>query len=70
MELPHGHSFYGTCAVYKMNKSISDLKQVSRVWFDKLASLLIGLGFVQTVADYSLFTYIQMEILLSLLWSM
>lgn len=57
MELPKGHPLYGTDNVCLLNKSIYGLKQASRVWFEKLASVLLDLGFTQSVADYSMFLY-------------
>lgn len=57
MELPKGHPLHGSGYVCRLNKSIYGLKQASRVWFEKLASVLLDMGFIQTVADYSLFVY-------------
>lgn len=57
MALQKGHPLYGTNYVCKLNKSIYSLKQASRVWFEKLASVLLDIGFTQTIADYSLFVY-------------
>ncbi|KAL8089921.1 hypothetical protein AgCh_039401 [Apium graveolens] len=33
--------------------------KVSHQWFEKLVAVLLNLGFIQTVADYSLFTLVQ-----------
>lgn len=41
--------------VYKLNKSIYGLKQVSRQWHHKLTTSLISPGYSQFKSDYSLF---------------
>lgn len=57
MEIPKGHPLYGKHnAVCQLLKSLYGLKQASRQWFAKLVTVLFDLGFVQAVADYSLFT--------------
>lgn len=46
----------GNSLVCKLKKSLYGLKQAPRNWFSKLSSTLKGLDYIQSKADYSLFT--------------
>ncbi|KAJ3685421.1 hypothetical protein LUZ61_014585 [Rhynchospora tenuis] len=56
MRLPPGFTYSHAGKVCRLRKSIYGLRQAPRMWFSKLTSALESYGFVQSKADYSLFT--------------
>ncbi|XP_020979247.1 uncharacterized protein LOC107642837 [Arachis ipaensis] len=55
MTLPPGISFSHPNQCCKLLKSLYDLRQSSRMWYEKLSKLLISCGYQQTLSNYSLF---------------
>ncbi|KAJ4768963.1 Retroelement pol polyprotein-like [Rhynchospora pubera] len=56
MCLPPGFAHSHPGKVCRLRKSIYGLRQAPRMWFSKLTSALEAYGFIQSKADYSLFT--------------
>ncbi|KAJ1695814.1 hypothetical protein LUZ63_012512 [Rhynchospora breviuscula] len=56
MRLPPGFTHSQPGKVCRLQKSIYGLRQAPRMWFAKLTAALETYGFVQSKADYSLFT--------------
>lgn len=55
MEIPKGVQGVSPTKVCKLLKSLYGLKQASRAWYERLATLLIQHGFKQGTADRTLF---------------
>jgi hypothetical protein len=68
MQIPQGytHSFPPN-TLCKLTKSLYDLKQANRQWFEKLTSFIISIGFKQSYVDTSLFTLHNNQCFISLL---
>ncbi|KAJ0435793.1 putative RNA-directed DNA polymerase [Helianthus annuus] len=55
MKLPEGYYSKDETKVCKLVKSLYGLKQAPRKWYEKLTSVLLTNGFVQSMCDHSLF---------------
>lgn len=61
MRIPQGFAKNGDTRVCKLRKSIYGLRQASQNWYHKFTHALTVVGFKQSKADHSLFTYRQGE---------
>lgn len=57
MKVPQGFAKTGDTRVCRLKKSIYDLRQSSRNWYNKFNHALLAFGFVQSKADHSLFVF-------------
>ncbi|KAJ0617172.1 putative RNA-directed DNA polymerase [Helianthus annuus] len=67
MTLPQGYFDNDKNKVCKLVKSLYGLKQAPRQWNEKLTSVLVDMGFVQSLCDYSLFVMCKNDVFLVLL---
>lgn len=67
MKIPQGFSSPNETWVCRLRKSLYGLKQAPRCWFAKLTQALLGYGFTQSRADYSLFVYSKRGVYIRLL---
>lgn len=67
MSLPQGYFSESDKRVCKLTKSLYGLKQAPRKWNEKLTKSLIEYGFVQSINDYSLYTYSVKDVFIVLL---
>ncbi|KAF5799967.1 putative RNA-directed DNA polymerase [Helianthus annuus] len=67
MKLPPGYYSKNETKVCKLVKSLYGLKQAPRKWNERLTNVLLGLGFVQSRCDHSLFIFSKDEITVYLL---
>ncbi|KAJ0790830.1 putative RNA-directed DNA polymerase [Helianthus annuus] len=57
MRIPQGFSKQNETRVCRLRKSLYGLKQASRNWYQKFTRALLEVGYIQSKADYSLFTH-------------
>ncbi|KAJ4796184.1 Retroelement pol polyprotein-like [Rhynchospora pubera] len=67
MRLPPGFNSSQPGKVCRLRKSLYGLRQAPRMWFSKLSAALQSYGFVQSKADYSLFSYTKGDVFLAIL---
>lgn len=59
MSAPQGITCNRPNQVFKLIKSLFDLKQASRKWYEKLTYLLLKHGYIQLSTYYSMFTLLR-----------
>lgn len=57
MQIPQGFARKGETRVCKLHKSLYGLRQASRNWYSKFTHAVTSLGYSQSAADPSLFTF-------------
>lgn len=57
MKIPQGYAREGDARVCRLRKSLYGLRQASRNWYHKFTGALVSIGFKQSKADHSLFTF-------------
>ncbi|KAK1414482.1 hypothetical protein QVD17_30227 [Tagetes erecta] len=57
MKIPQGFSNKQETRVCRLRKSLYDLKQASHTWYQRFTVSLLDIGYKQSHADHSLFTY-------------
>ncbi|CAH9099460.1 unnamed protein product [Cuscuta europaea] len=67
MTIPPGYKTNDSGLVCRLHKSLYGLKQAPRCWFAKLLKALKSYGFLQSYADYSLFTLTRGAVQLNVL---
>jgi hypothetical protein len=67
MTVPQGVTSPKPNQVCKLIKSLYGLRQASRKWYERLTSLLISQGYLQSSSDYSLFTLTKQDSFTALL---
>ncbi|KAJ4812579.1 Retroelement pol polyprotein-like [Rhynchospora pubera] len=67
MHLPPGFASSLPGKVCRLQKSLYGLRQAPRMWFSKLTAALQTYGFIQSYADYSLFTFNKGDVFLAIL---
>jgi hypothetical protein len=67
MFVPPGFATKRETKVCRLTESLYRLKQTSRQWFSKFSTTLVDLGFVQSKADYSLFTRLKCSSFIAML---
>lgn len=67
MKIPQGFSKVGETRVCRLRKSLYGLKQASRSWYQKFTTVLLEVGFKQSHADHSLFTFKENNLFVAIL---